>query len=178
MLKANIDFIPQIFNDYAEAYAQALNEVAMSAGDAAYNAVEAPLLNELRYTPRKVKYPIEWISERQRKAFFATNGFGGGIPYRRTGRAKNSWYVKNATTKNGYRLSVGSTWDGAQFVYGTLNFRSTREALRPMQKFHRNTGWVPVSETVAFWIDAMEETFEKEFRNGISTYKIKRRSRR
>lgn len=31
-----------------------------------------------------VRYPIQWDSERQRRAFFATNGFGKGIPYRRT----------------------------------------------------------------------------------------------
>lgn len=33
---------------------------------------------------KPVRYPIDWDSERQRRAFFATNGFGKGIPYRRT----------------------------------------------------------------------------------------------
>lgn len=31
-----------------------------------------------------VRYPIQWDTEKQRRAFFATNGFGQGIPYRRT----------------------------------------------------------------------------------------------
>jgi hypothetical protein len=34
-----------------------------------------------------VQYPINWDSEKQRRAFFATNGFGHGIPYVRTGEA-------------------------------------------------------------------------------------------
>lgn len=29
--------------------------------------------------------PFVWSSDRQRRAYFATNGFGGGIPTRRTG---------------------------------------------------------------------------------------------
>lgn len=35
--------------------------------------------------PGPVKYPIEWTSEKQRRAFFATDGFGAGIPYKRSG---------------------------------------------------------------------------------------------
>lgn len=39
-----------------------------------------------RLTPegKPVRYPIQWDSERQKRAFFATNGFGAGIPYGRT----------------------------------------------------------------------------------------------
>jgi hypothetical protein len=33
----------------------------------------------------KSDYPVTWDSEKQRRAFFATNGFGHGIPYKRTG---------------------------------------------------------------------------------------------
>jgi hypothetical protein len=32
-----------------------------------------------------VSYPIQWDSERQKRAYFATGGFGSGIPYQRTG---------------------------------------------------------------------------------------------
>lgn len=31
-----------------------------------------------------VRYPIQWDSERQKRAYFASNGFGAGIPYKRT----------------------------------------------------------------------------------------------
>lgn len=33
---------------------------------------------------KPIRYPVQWDSERQRRAYFATNGFGAGIPYRRT----------------------------------------------------------------------------------------------
>lgn len=33
---------------------------------------------------KPVTYPIQWDSQRQKRAYFATNGFGNGIPYSRT----------------------------------------------------------------------------------------------
>lgn len=40
---------------------------------------------------RPVTYPVRWDSERQRRAYFASNGFGRGIPYRRTHRYRFGW---------------------------------------------------------------------------------------
>jgi len=37
--------------------------------------------------------PVQWDSERQRRAFFATHGFGGGIPYKRKGTYERGWEV-------------------------------------------------------------------------------------
>jgi len=31
-----------------------------------------------------ITYPVNWDSAKQRRAFFATNGFGGGIPHERS----------------------------------------------------------------------------------------------
>lgn len=50
-------------------------------------------LQKLQQEPGKPKYPIQWTSERQRRAFFATKGFGRGIPTRRTHRLSQSWDV-------------------------------------------------------------------------------------
>lgn len=47
--------------------------------------------DEMREEGKPVRYPIQWDSERQRRAFFATNGFGRGIPTKRTGQAVNAW---------------------------------------------------------------------------------------
>lgn len=46
-----------------------------------------------RMNERKTKtdYPVTWDSERQRRAYFATNGFGAGIPYSRTGNT--TWSI-------------------------------------------------------------------------------------
>ena len=40
---------------------------------------------ELSIPAPEPTYPIQWDSERQRRAFFATDGFGRGIPTERTG---------------------------------------------------------------------------------------------
>ena len=41
-----------------------------------------------------VTYPIQWDSEKQRRAFFATDGFGEGIPYQRKGVYERSYAVE------------------------------------------------------------------------------------
>ena len=41
----------------------------------------------------KISYPVNWDSEKQQRAFFATNGFGHGIPYVRTNAMANAWSV-------------------------------------------------------------------------------------
>lgn len=41
----------------------------------------------------KPSYPIHWDSARQRRAYFASKGFGRGIPYRRTGRYPSGWKI-------------------------------------------------------------------------------------
>jgi len=41
-----------------------------------------------------ITYPVQWDSPKQRAAFFASNGFGKGIPYKRTGAYERSWTVE------------------------------------------------------------------------------------
>lgn len=43
---------------------------------------------------KPISYPVQWDSEKQRRAFFATDGFGGGIPYQRKGRYEASFQVQ------------------------------------------------------------------------------------
>jgi len=42
---------------------------------------------------KPITYPVQWDSEKQRRAFFATNGFGKGIPYTRNGGYERSYAV-------------------------------------------------------------------------------------
>src|SRR5689334_11984740 len=43
--------------------------------------------------PGPVSYPIDWTTEKQRKAFFATDGFGDGIPTKRSDALRTSWVI-------------------------------------------------------------------------------------
>jgi hypothetical protein len=54
---------------------------------------QAQLLAQLQQEPGPPKYPIRWTSERQRRAFFATDGFGRGIPTKRSHAMSQAWQV-------------------------------------------------------------------------------------
>jgi hypothetical protein len=77
------------------------------------------------------EYPLEWQSERQRRAYFATNGFGKGIPYRRTHQFVRGWHVLADYSPSGLG-EIAITHDShiEQFVTG-----------RRQQRFHAITGW-------------------------------------
>jgi hypothetical protein len=47
-------------------------------------------------------YPINWDSPKQQRAYFATDGFGRGIPTKRTGRYQKAWAVVRLAA--GYRI--------------------------------------------------------------------------
>jgi hypothetical protein len=88
--------------------------------------------------PGAVRYPIQWASDKQRRAFFATNGFGGGIPYRRTRNLQKSWVFAIDEYPNGEEVSIGNTADYARYVIGA-----------EQQPFHSNTGWPRIDDEAA-----------------------------
>jgi len=60
-------------------------------------------------------YPISWDSSRQKRAFFASDGFGGGIPTVRSDRYVEGWKVERADA--GYRIK--NTAPGAKYIGGS-----------------------------------------------------------
>lgn len=81
-------------------------------------------------TPGAVKRPIQWTSEKQRRAYFATNGFGAGIPYKRTGEMVNNIHFKYGEGGGSDYVTAEADSPYAQFVVGQYQ-----------QGFHKNTGW-------------------------------------
>lgn len=67
---------------------------------------------------KPVRYPIEWTSDVQRRAFFATDGFGRGIPTGRTGELVKSWDAAFEFTPEGGGFSVWNTAPHAPYVVG------------------------------------------------------------
>lgn len=95
-------------------------------------------LELLRQTPGPVVYPIEWKSLKQRRAYFATDGFGHGIPYRRTGSLLNSWDVVFTTFgDDAGSMSAVNTSPAARWVIGA-----------DQQPCHHNTGWYITDEKI------------------------------
>lgn len=128
-------------------------ELVQDAAETAWKRVEPSFRHDLEYTPPPPRYPIQWQSERQRRAFFATNGFGGGIPYRRTGRVSKAWKFRIVTDEGGIAFTVENTAPYAPYVLGHLR-PGGRD---PQQRMHKATGWKNMSPTIAFFADAARE---------------------
>lgn len=105
------------------------------------------LLKQAQRYPGRVKYPIQWQSKKQRRAFFATNGFGRGIGAKRTGRLKAGWQVKLRYGSNEGFLTLKNDVKYAWYVSGSAQ-----------QMFHRNTGWSRVDKLV----DDAEKQFTEQ----------------
>jgi hypothetical protein len=108
------------------------------------------VLSRLQVQPGKVKYPIEWESEKQRRAFFATDGFGRGIGTPRTGALSKGWRV-DVDFGMDYEISTYNIHDYAQYVVGDKQ-----------QRMHRNTGWMKarpiMDEENERFIDVIRDT--------------------
>ena len=102
---------------------------------------------------KKPTYPIQWDSTKQRKAFFASDGFGGGIPHVRTGEYQRAW--KAIKTEQGYE--VFNPLSHAQFIAGTSVGRD------PQSRIHRQR-W----NVFAYVIQTAIRTLPKEVRQAIN----------
>jgi hypothetical protein len=95
----------------------------------------------LKHQPARVQHgadnPYQWTSEKQRRAFFATNGFGGGIPSQRTGALKEGWDYQ-ATNSQWDRVNITNDTPYAQFVQG-----------QNMQRGHLADKWRNIIDVVA-----------------------------
>ena len=95
-------------------------------------------VQKLAAQPGKPKYPIRWKTERQRRAFFATNGFGRGIPTQRTDALSSAWQSRLVDIPDGQEAQVFNDTSYAGFVQG-----------KDQQPFHLDTGWAVAGLVVA-----------------------------
>jgi hypothetical protein len=112
-------------------------------------------LRALRTVPGPPIHPIRWTSERQRRAFFASKGFGRGIPARRGSPpdVTAGWRGEFIPTQDGGILALVNDSEHVDFVQG---FRA--------QGFHRDTGWVQLDDvTNDFFRDAEEAAVQVFF---------------
>lgn len=107
------------------------------------------ILKQLRKTPGRPHYPLRWKSERQRRAFFATNGFGGGIPYARTGKLEAGWDARFTFSGDGGSFVVENDTPYARYVVGY-----------DQQPFHEGR-WVYAPSVVDSFAPMVLDTFEQ-----------------
>lgn len=100
--------------------------------------VERRVQSDIATYPGAVSRPFAFATARSRRAYFATRGFGKGIPYRRTGALGKGWKVKLDRRRNEGFLSVANDVPYAGYVYGSglFSLGSFRQV-----PGHKNTGW-------------------------------------
>jgi len=124
-----------------KAYEQLLTrapDIVNTMVNATVNRVGDRLLARFRQEPGGVVYPIQWKSAKQRKAFFASNGFGHGIPYQRTHELVKAWklvvvYQPNRLTE----IALENDDPARKFVTGP-----------DQQPYHKITGWYQEGELI------------------------------
>lgn len=94
-------------------------------------------LAELKRVPGEPHYPIQFTTVKQRRAFFATKGFGRGIPASRN-RPPNvteAWGAEFVPTRDGGIVALTNDSPHMEFVQGAR-----------AQGFHQITGWTQVDD--------------------------------
>jgi hypothetical protein len=94
-------------------------------------------LRQLTIVPGAPVRPIRWKSQRQKRAYFASKGFGKGIPSRRTYAVLKGWKVTYKRDGDGGSVSLINTEPHMRFVQGD-----------DAQPFHLDTGWVQRKDVV------------------------------
>lgn len=115
----------------------------------------------LRSIPGRPHYPIQFTSDRQRKAFFASDGFGRGIPTRRTGGIAAGWDINFIPTQDGGLFVLNNPSEAAKFVQGPQPFA---------QGFHIDTGWKQVEHVEEVFFNDMENAATQVFFNDLDPF--------
>ena len=136
MIKASSTFTAKPLLD-SKRFAKKFDTVFQGIGAEVSRELQ-PFVLEVYKPPGAVVYPIEWKTDRQRRAFFATDGFGRGIPTKRTGKVNSNWKVawRSKQAFSG-TIEVYNAVTYARFVYGGFNRQTQNQ-----QPFHANTGWI------------------------------------
>lgn len=159
--------------------------VQNAAANVANNFSSSDMSDALSPLPGAVKYPVDWTRSpipsgrwpnmpdgtysKQKAAFFATDGFGKGIPTKRTGKLGKSWTMTsedvNEAAQSGAEILITNSASYAKYVIGAP------PGTKPMQGFHLNTGWQPLEpRQITFAervVDDIQSAVEDELQQAI-----------
>lgn len=117
-------------------------EIRRETGLIARGPISLSLIRRLGRDPGHVKYPYDWQTHKQRAAYFATDGFGRGIPTRRTGAEQRGWDVK---VGEGSTILVENDREYSSYVQGA-----------DQQSGHVQTGWENVDDVLPEYVPRYE----------------------
>jgi hypothetical protein len=110
----------------------------------------------LRHYPARVHHgpgnPYKWQSDKQRRAYFATDGFGKGIPYRRSGKLKEGW----RSSADPYRKTLFNRVPYSQYVMGNRqqlgHLADKWRRIKQVMATNIKGGMAAATKAVALWI--------------------------
>lgn len=129
-----------------------------AAAEAAAFALIGNQSRGLQHYPARVEHgsenPYQWESDKQRRAYFATNGFGGGIPYQRTDNLRFGWKV--IKWGDGVNTKVVNDVPYAPYVMGATQqkghkadkWRQFQKVITDVQQSMRHA----IDQAVARWL--------------------------
>ena len=176
-IRLKVDATP-ILNEIATI--DAFNDMVKQAADETRDIIAPHFLDEATHYPPAAKLPFEFNTERSRRWYFAAvNGRIPGVTiptsggrYRRTGKLKNSFFVKVFLRDGSFEIVLGSDSDKTKWVVGSFD-RNRNYQVRG----HRNTGWQLIAPTADFWLDAAEDEFLKRIPVIYANYDVTRQNR-
>lgn len=161
MLQGNLELLRQFDAEVGVAVEQTRTEI------------EPKYLDDLRFTPQSVKYPIAWTSPKQE--WHVKKVVLQGKPYTRTGKLAAGWSLSLTRNEGTYRYRALNTTEYTRWVVGNLRRDDRRNT---QQRFHAASGWKRVKDTVNYWYAVFtDETSKRLFErirtvNGITTRRV------
>ena len=136
MTNGALDRLLRLAEHYPEEVQEAAYDALVDDGDAIPQALAQ---NPPPFTGKR-----DWQSERQRRAYFATNGFGKGIPYQRQGAHLDAYDLGFQVTRGTISITLINRWDKSRFVVGGLRLTDPIT----QQRMHIQGGWQPVAPRI------------------------------
>jgi hypothetical protein len=133
----------------AERIKAAPGQVRRMVGIIARGPIANTLIRDLSQEPGKRSGKVRWKSDKQRKAYFASNGFGKGIPYRRSHKLAQGWRVVVVSAAKS-EISVENSQGYTRFVQGD-----------DQQPFHSDTGWRQAGPIINRFREPFEDALVK-----------------
>jgi len=132
-----LDRLERLVKQYPDEVQEGAYDVLVDAGNA---LIDRQLVqNPAPFTGRR-----DWQSERQRRAYFATGGFGRGIPSTRTGEINDAWELGFDVQRSSITVTLFNVSDHYRFVVGSLRM----DGPDTQQRMHKQGGWKPVAPII------------------------------
>jgi hypothetical protein len=143
------------------------NEIADRVGRDVYDDYRSVVLKRLQEIPPAYTGKRQWTSIKQQRAFFASSGFGGGIPTVRTNAIPQAWDMIFVEQAGQFRILITNPNPASKFLYGGLSLRSNP---RFQQEMHKITGWPTVAPIIAVYLESMVTDFKARFADELGDF--------